>query len=210
MWSCVKFRVEPGFFLLLALAAALGAGEVLPVLLAAAACHEGAHLGVLALFRVPVRTVALTAGGIEIQAPMQTRLSYGREMAAVAAGPLCNLVLGLLAARLAGWYLFAGASFLLGLFNLLPAEALDGGRLLYLALSWRREPVTAYRVCRVVGRVTVLALLLVLTVLLLATGQGLLLLAGALALVLPAPPGRRDSRARRAPVSKKRRRPFLE
>ena len=185
MWSSVKFRIKPGFFLLLALSVLLGAGDVLPVLLLAAVCHEGAHLGVLALFGVPVREVSLTAAGIEIQAPMQTRLSYGREILAVAAGPVCNLALALLAARWAGWYLFAGASFLLGVFNLLPAEALDGGRILYLALSWAWEPVTAYRICCTVGRATVLVLLLVLAVLLLATGQGLLLLVGAAALLPP-------------------------
>ena len=205
MWSSAKFRVEPGFFLLLALSVLLGAGNVLPVLLLAAACHEGAHLGVLALFRIPVKTISLTAAGIEIQAPMQTRLSYGRELLAVAAGPLCNLVLALLAARWAGWYLFAGASFLLGLFNLLPAEALDGGRLLYLALSWVWEPVTAYRICRTVGRVTVLLLLLALTVLLMATGQGLLLLAGALAL-LPPPERRRCQKHRAAGYTRTNRR----
>ena len=151
MWSSAKFRVEPGFFLLLALSVLLGAGNVLPVLLLAAACHEGAHLGVLALFRIPVKTISLTAAGIEIQAPMQTRLSYGRELLAVAAGPLCNLVLALLAARWAGWYLFAGASFLLGLFNLLPAAGEDGG-----ALAREIETRLGAQTVAVIGRKAIL------------------------------------------------------
>lgn len=176
--------MEPGFFLLLALAAALGALEVLPVLLAAAACHEITHLAVLRWYRVPVRRVALTAAGMEIEAPMQTRLSYPQEIIATAAGPVCNLLLALAAARWAGWYLFAGANFLLGAFNLLPVLSLDGGRICQLALSWWLEPVTADRVCRRLSAVTAWTLTGVLAVLLALTGQGLLLLLGAAGLAL--------------------------
>lgn len=184
MWRSTEFRLEPGFFLLLALAAALGALEVLPVLLTAAACHEGAHLALLRWYRVPVRRVSLTAAGIEIQAPMQARLSYPQEIAATAAGPACNLLLALIAARWAGWYLFAGANFLLGIFNLLPVLTLDGGHICHLVLSWLFEPVTADRVCRRISAVTAWTLTILLGVLLVLTGQGLLLLLGAAGLAL--------------------------
>ncbi len=183
MWRSTEFRLEPGFFLLLALAAALGALDVLPVLLAAAACHEAAHLAVLGWFHVPVERVALTAAGVEIRAPIQTRLSYPQEIAAVAAGPACNLLLALVSARGPGWYLFAGANFLLGAFNLLPVLTLDGGRICYLLVSWLWEPVTADRLCRTLSAVTAWALLLLLGGLLLLTGQGLLLLLGAAGLL---------------------------
>ena len=201
MWKSTEFSVTPGFFLALGAGALMGAGGVLPVLLAAAVCHEAAHLLMLRLFRIPVEAVRLTASGAEIRAPIQTRLSYGREMAAVAAGPLCNLLLAVAAARLAGWYLLAGASFLLGAFNLLPVASLDGGRLLYLLIAWRRDPFLADRICAVVSAVCAWALTLALAALLLFTGQGVLLLAGAAGLLLPLRrilrrPGRR--RVRRA------------
>ena len=198
--------MRPGFFLSLGAAAAMGALPVLPALLAAALCHEAAHLAALRWFRVPVRRVSLTARGIEIEAPIQTRLSYGREMLAVAAGPLCNLLLALVSARLWGWYLFAGASFLLGAFNLLPSPALDGGRLLHLAVSRLWDPFLADRVCRVAGVLSAGLLTALLAALLLATGQGLLLLLGAAGLLVPA--GRRrqagESRLGLAKLGKKR------
>ena len=52
-------------------------------------------------------------------------MSYGRELAAVLAGPLANL----LAAVLLGWLGYpvsAGANAVLGAFNLLPVSPLDG------------------------------------------------------------------------------------
>lgn len=185
MWRSTDLQVKPGFLLALAVSTVMGGRGVLSALLAAALCHEAAHLAVLWWFRVPVERVSLTGRGAEIRAPLQTRLSYGREIAAVAAGPICNLALAFFAARLAGWYLFAGASFLLGMFNLLPVERLDGGRLLHLVISWLWEPFTADRVCRVVSVAVAWALILVTAALLIATGQGLLLLVGAAGLLLP-------------------------
>jgi len=185
MWRSTELQIRPGFLLALALSCFAGGRSVLSALLAAALCHEAAHLAVLWCFRVPVERVSLTGRGAEICAPMQTRLSYGREIAAVAAGPLCNLLLAFPAARLAGWYLFAGASFLLGVFNLLPVERLDGGRLLHLLISWLWEPFTADRVCRVVSIAVAWSLTALIAGLLIATGQGLLLLVGAVGLLLP-------------------------
>lgn len=179
MWKSTELRISP--FCLPALLAALlcGAGEVLPLVLLSALCHELGHLFVLWRFRIPVERVVLSPMGALIIAPEQEKLSYGRELLAVLAGPAVNLALALVLARVCGDYLFAGANAILGVYNLLPVDGLDGGRALFLLLAWRTEPFTALRLTRAVNAVA-MALLLGLSVLLLyRTGGGLFCLLAA-------------------------------
>ena len=173
MWKSTEVHVTPGFWGMLVLALLWGALEVMPPVLVAAACHELGHLAVLRLWGVPVKEIRLTAMGAVITAPGQERLSYGRELAAVLAGVSVNFLLALLFARVSGEYLLAGANALLGLYNLLPLRGLDGGRALWLAVAWAREPFTATVVAGRVNLVT-MALLLGFSLLLLwETGGGL-------------------------------------
>jgi len=184
MWKFTKLRVSPLCLAVLGGALLCGAGEVLPLVLLAALCHELGHLFVLWLYRVPVEEILLTPLGAVIAAPEQERLSYGAELFAVLAGPAVNLILALIFARVSGDYLFAGANAILGLYNLLPILGLDGGRALFLFLSWLTEPFTALRIVRTVNLI-VLALLLGLSVLLLyRTGGGLFCLIAAIGMLL--------------------------
>ena len=47
---------------------------------------------------------------------------------------------------------------MLGVFNLLPLTALDGGRLLWIGITWVTDPFLADKVCRVVTLVLLMAL----------------------------------------------------
>ena len=173
MWKSTELHVTPGFWGMLVLAALWGAIEVMPLVLAAAVCHELGHLAVLRLFGIPVKEINLTAMGAVIVAPGQERLSYGRELAAVLAGAGVNFLLAILFARVSGDYLLAGANALLGIYNLLPLQGLDGGRALWLMIAWAREPFTAAAVAARVNLIT-MALLLGFSLLLLwETGGGL-------------------------------------
>ena len=116
----------------------------------AALCHEGGHLAGLRLAGARVEAVRLTAFGAEIRADTRY-LPYGREILCTLAGPAVNLVLALLFARALGWYLPAGVNLFLGCFNLLPLPGLDGGRALYLGVSWLAGPEAADRVCQLGG-----------------------------------------------------------
>ena len=166
----------------LALALLAGAGEVLPLVLVAALCHELGHLAVLWLFHVPVEALTITPMGAVIQAPLQSRLSYGRELTATLAGVAVNFALALLFARVTGDYLFAGANMILGVYNLLPIQGLDGGRALYLAVAWATEPFTAQRVCGLVNLVAMGLLLALVTGIVWQTGGGFLWLMAVLAM----------------------------
>ena len=175
--------VSPSALVLLAAFLLLSRGLTLPAaLLSAALCHELAHVLTLHALHTPPRRLTLSATGAELYVPDLHRLSYGGELLAVAAGPVCNLLLWVLLSLLSvdALAVFAGANLLLGALNLLPVRPMDGGRILWLLTALFTEPYTADRVATLVGAVTGLALLSLCLYLTASTGGGLFLLPGAL------------------------------
>lgn len=195
MWSWGKFSITWGSAALLVLALIAGVGEVLPLVILSALCHELGHLTALRLVGAKVEQIRLTAFGAEIRADTRY-LSYGREIFCTLAGPAVNLILAVVLARAAGDYLLAGANLFLGMFNLLPLPSLDGGRALYLAVSWFTDPLLADRVSRCVGLICGGALAAGALILVVLHGTGAFLLLGALGAFLPQLPlaKRRKSR----------------
>lgn len=191
MWKSGKLEIGWGFAAMLALALLAGAGEVLPLVAVSALCHELGHLGALHLAGAEVERFRLTAFGAEIRADT-CYLAYPREILCTLAGPAVNLLLALVFSRVAGDYVLAGANLLLGVFNLLPIPSLDGGRALYLLVSWCADPPAADRVCRRVGLGCAAALTAVSLALTVRHQAGLSLLLAALGTLLPqlSTPGR--------------------
>lgn len=194
MWRWGKLEIGWGFGALAAAVLLAGAGEALPAAVLSALCHELGHLAALGLLGVRVERVRLTAFGAEIWADTRY-LSYPRELLCTLAGPAVNLLLAAGFARLPGGYAAAGASLLLGVFNLLPVPALDGGRALHLLISWAWGPLAADRVCRAVGLGCALALTGTALALTVRYHAGLFLLLGAAGTLLPQLP-RREGRRR--------------
>lgn len=124
-----RITATPGFWAVLALFWFLDEWGLLPPFLLAAGLHEAAHLGALALLHIPASGLELQAGGAVIRARLR---GEGREGWAIAAGPVCNLLLALSFRR--AWPLFSLCNLALGCSNLLPLSALDGGRLCALLL----------------------------------------------------------------------------
>ena len=178
MWTWGKLSVTWGFGAMLLAAGLAGAGSVLPLVALSALCHELGHLAALRLAGAEAERFRLTAFGVEIRADTR-RLSYGAEILCTLAGPAVNLVLALLLARVTGDYILAGANLLLGCFNLLPVPSLDGGRALYLLVSWCADPMLADRVCRRAGIGCSVLLTGTALALTLRHGAGLFLLLGA-------------------------------
>ena len=168
MWKSGKLEVGWGFAAMLALALLAGAGEVLPLVGLSALCHELGHLGALRLAGAEVECFRLSAFGAEIQADTRY-LPYPKEILS----------------RVAGDYVLAGANLLLGVFNLLPIPSLDGGRALYLLVSWCADPAAADWICRRIGLGCAAALTMAALVLTLQHRAGLFLLLGAVGTLLP-------------------------
>ncbi len=92
--------------------------------------------------------------------PRRERIfSYGEEGLVALAGPGASFLLALLAAawgrRFGGMdaYLLTGMSLALGVFNLLPAGRLDGGRALDAVLSSLAGPDVGERTCGMLTKV---------------------------------------------------------
>ena len=126
----------------------------------------------------------LTAFGAEILADTRF-LPYPREILCTLAGPAVNLALALILSRMAGDYILAGANLLLGGFNLLPIPSLDGGRALYLLVSWLMDPAAADLACRRVGLACAGVLTAAAAVLTAVSGGGIFLLLAAAGTLLP-------------------------
>jgi Zn-dependent protease len=125
----LNFQMTPGFILLLSYLTFHD--DMFIMLIIAALLHELAHIAATLILGGTLLSCRLSVTGALINIG---RLSYGREAVAVAAGPLVSIIAAFVTAPL-GWHMFAGVSLSLGLFNLMPARELDGGRLAELFFS---------------------------------------------------------------------------
>lgn len=179
-----EVRISPGFCLLAGWFTAVNGWRLLAAVLGAAALHEAGHWVVLRLLGAQVRGLRLGVLGAVLETD-SAGLSYGRELSAVLAGPGANL-LGALALTALGEETAAGAQLVLGGFNLLPVRPLDGGRALYLALSWLLGPAAGDRAARWAGCAASLGLAILLGEVMRRTGGSLWLLPAVAGLLLAA------------------------
>lgn len=131
-------------------------------LFAGIALHELGHALVALRQGGQVKSITLMVlGGV---AQIDHEQATPRQQAFMAlAGPLVSFALGIGSLALsaleglwldlrAALYIFGGMNLALGIFNLLPAYPLDGGRILRALLAWRLPPLRATRVAASVGR----------------------------------------------------------
>lgn len=143
--------------------AAAGLGLLLAVF-ASVVLHELGHALTARRFGVATKDIILLPiGGVARLTRMPERPS--QEMLIALAGPVVSLGLAaalgglsLLVPRLTVVGELARINLLLGLFNLLPAFPMDGGRVLRAALAWRGGLARATRIAAAVGQAVALGL----------------------------------------------------
>lgn len=167
-------KVSPGVCLLALWFAWANGWQLLGMVLSAAAVHEIGHCLVLWCCGGHVESISVGVLGAVLKTD-SGRLSYGRELLVVLAGPAANLLGAWWMGRL-GWMTAAGAQLILALFNLLPLWPLDGGRILELLFSWIFGPVIGFQVLRWSGAAAALLLSGVLLDVIWETGGSLWLL----------------------------------
>ena len=155
-------RIKPVLWLAPCFAAAFGLLRVFVIVLAAVTLHEMTHVIVGLIFHVRVTKVIITPlGETAVLKGLDQKNPWVRG-AVILAGPAINLIIGFLGLKLFGitditmpekgfglGYFFS-TNIALGLFNLLPAFPLDGGRLCQLILGNTIGVTRANRiVCRI-------------------------------------------------------------
>lgn len=125
----------------------LGGLIILSILL-----HEMAHLFCMLLFGVRVNGVEFKAFGVAIKENELFKLPAAKEAFVYFAGPLCNLVLAILAANYFGRSYVGDMAALINViiaaFNLLPVACLDGGNILKALLGHYFVPAKVFAVSR--------------------------------------------------------------
>ena len=154
-----RVQVTGGFVLLTAWFVLANGWEPLVTVLGAAALHELGHWIALRILGAKAAALRLSVLGAAMEVD-SGRLSYGGELAAVLAGPAANLLAALVLTALGGerWPAAVGANLVLCAFNLLPVRPLDGGRALYLLVSWAAGPAAGEAAGRWAGTVAAAAL----------------------------------------------------
>jgi len=172
-----KVQFTGGFLLLAAWFVLANGWEPLVTVLGAAAVHELGHWVVLRRLGAAVTGFRVSILGAVLETD-NGHLSYGGELAAVLAGPLANLLAALALTVLGGGRQPAaiGANLILCAFNLLPIRPLDGGRALYLLVSWLTGPAAGEAAVRWLGTMTAAALAVGLGVVMWKSGGSLWLL----------------------------------
>ena len=180
----MEVRVSVGACLLVGWFAAVNGWALTALVLSAAALHELGHLTALKLLGGRVTALRLSVFGAEMRVD-GAGLSYGKELAAVLAGPLTNLLAGLVLAW-CGCPAAAGAHLVLCAFNLLPVRPLDGGRALHSLTAWAAGPAAGETLCRWIGGCAALSLGTVLVWVVVRSGGSLWLLPAAAGLGMAA------------------------
>jgi len=129
-----KVSLSPGAAAAAAAALLIFDSELLLCLVISVLCHELGHFLALSCFGAEAKAIHISAAGLAAEYD-RAGLSYFAEIVCAAAGPVFGAVLTVCAAG-AGAHLLAGTSFLLTVFNLLPAYPLDGGRILAALSSY--------------------------------------------------------------------------
>lgn len=136
----VRVRINWLFLLLCAVYTYLGLGTEILIIFASVLLHELSHTVMAALLKVKVTEIELLPFGGQARIDDFTGLDPDREIYIALVGPIMSL-------SLAAFFYFLPADLLnkssllfqinlfLGVFNILPALPLDGGRVLRAALS---------------------------------------------------------------------------
>lgn len=131
----LKLCFHWSFFLLLGLVAAAPDHALIVMGLAASLCHELGHLAVMQLLDISPSGLSFTMFGGKLQGSRYP--SFSAELAALFGGAGTNLALALCFGFSSNHQLqlFSAVNLVLGGFNLLPVQGLDGGSIVFLALE---------------------------------------------------------------------------
>ena len=169
----MKIRITPGAMLLL-LALFLEKNGFFLASLLAATVHECGHLLAARALRIPLRLLELDIVGARLW-PGGPLPSYRAEAILAAAGPFFSLLLALPLLPFSTPFALAlrTATLSLALFNLLPIDGFDGGRILHALLAAAFDDTRAVHILAISSYLVLFFLFALSSCLLLRYGQSI-------------------------------------
>lgn len=135
--------------------------------------HELGHLFAARILHIKIKKLSFDVFGAKITT--SGVYSYGKEAWLALGGPLCSLMLAFLLFPFKGAFplTLAATSLSLGVFNLLPIESFDGGRMLHAWLAHKLPADRAARVLAITSYLSLFLLFLLASCVLLRFGESL-------------------------------------
>ena len=98
--------------------------------------HELGHLIFIFLFRLEVSIIAFKVYGINIRIKENQYVSYHKDLLILIGGSLANFLFAIILSLFlhSNLIYFIITNILIAIFNLLPVESLDGGKIIYIIL----------------------------------------------------------------------------
>lgn len=142
------FSVHPTFFLILLIGYFTKTLFSMLTVYFCLCIHELGHAAAAWGFGVKVSHIKIMPFGISMRLFGESGLSMKKKFLISAAGPFFSIITGLLFGRS-----FLGtANLSLGIFNLIPAATLDGGRMFYILISAYLGTIRGYNITRGVSK----------------------------------------------------------
>lgn len=147
----VKISLDIGFLAVIAVISLYGS-SVFIYSFTACIIHELGHLIFICFFNEKVESIAFRATGITIFSAAERMNSFFSDIIILAAGPLLNIVTAFFLLMINKWQInsFIIVNIILGVFNLLPFSALDGGSIIRLMAETFLYDEKYFTVCKVI------------------------------------------------------------
>ena len=150
-----NIKINPLFFFVLLISIFLKVWDMFFLAFLTATLHEVGHLIMIKGSRVEIKYIKIEPFGISIKLKNLFIKNPQDEIKIAIAGPLCNFIVSLLCLVLlkekAHFLYFSNLC--MGLFNLLPALPLDGGRILKAHLSKKMGYLRSYKLTLFITRI---------------------------------------------------------
>jgi len=140
-------KINPSFFAVILITYFFGFLKEYLLMFLILFCHEMSHLTAIHLEDIKISYIKIEPFGITIRLKERILKNPRKEITMAFAGPLINLILAYVATKInfkeLQYFIYANLS--MGIFNLLPAYPLDGGRILKAYLSTKYGYIKSYQ-----------------------------------------------------------------
>lgn len=154
----IRMYITYPFAAVIALALLFDATGQTACCLLAAILHELGHIIMLKIFKSKRIDINLSALDFKIIDSDEKSRSYIQDISISVAGPLINFLLFFLFFRFDSTKTFAIANLVIGVFNIIPIDSLDGGKILMSFLITKLPQRVCVIICSVISLMFILPL----------------------------------------------------